>query len=141
MSRIDFENLPSVDTGKFMNVPFVKGGRSFEGLDCWGLVYLYYQQLGLEIPAYDYYAIGVNTRETLRKIQAEKAAHWVRVDKPRRPDVVFMRHGELQSHVGVYLGRGEFLHIETGRDAAVVNVKDWEWKHKVLGYYRPKSLL
>lgn len=141
MSGVDFAHLPPVDVGKFIGVPFVKGGRSLEGADCWGLVYLYYLEMGVEIPAYDYYAIGINTRETLRKIQAEKAAHWVRIEKPQRPDVVFMRHGDLQSHVGVYLGGGNFLHIETGRDAAVHNVKDWEWKHKVLGYYRPKSLL
>lgn len=133
-------DLPQPDLEQFFSIPFVQGGRSFEGADCWGLVYLYYQVMDIEIPAYDYYAVGINTLETLRKIKAEKAAHWDQVENPAHPDVVFMRHGELQSHVGIYLGAGDFLHIETGRDVAVHNVKDFEWKHKVLGYFRPKCL-
>lgn len=126
---------------KFLDAPFVKGGRDFDGMDCWGLVYLYYKEIGVDIPSYDYYAIGQNTRDTIRKIYSEKDKHWSRVDKPQLHDVVFCRHGQLGSHVGVYIGEGQMLHIEIGHEACIETITGLKWEHKILGFYRLSALM
>lgn len=129
--------IMQVDIGKFMDIPFVEGGRGYAGADCWGLVYLFYREWGRPLPEYAHYAVGINTAATLRQIQREKAQHYREISAPEYGDIVFMLHGEIESHVGVFLQKGEFMHLERGREVAVNTIRDFEWKHRILGYYRP----
>ena len=81
----------------YLGVPYRWGGTSAaEGVDCSGLTLLAYRSTGVELP----------------RISREQYAAGRPVDAPRRGDLVFFtspRSGEI-SHVGVYLGNGEFIH-------------------------------
>lgn len=121
---------------KFVLLPWKAGGRSFDGVDCWGLVYLWYKELSIDIPSYDYYAYGRNTASTVRIIAQEKEKNWIEVYEPERNDVILLRVGGLAVHVGIYLGNDKMLHIEEGREACVADLTRSEWKNRILGYYR-----
>lgn len=41
-----------IDYHKYLTVPYMEGGRTLQGLDCWGLILLVRQELGLqELPS------------------------------------------------------------------------------------------
>ena len=42
-----------MDFNKYIGVPWLVGGRTFEGFDCWGLVHLFFKnELHINIPSY-----------------------------------------------------------------------------------------
>lgn len=36
-----------------IDIPYVYGGRLIDGCDCWGLVWLVYQDIGIELPKFE----------------------------------------------------------------------------------------
>ncbi len=39
---------------RLVGIPFIAGGRGWDGCDCWGLLLLAYREvLGIELPSYD----------------------------------------------------------------------------------------
>jgi murein DD-endopeptidase len=83
---------------KMVGRAYRPGGSSPEtGFDCSGLVQFSYRQAGLAVPR--------STEEQRR------AGAVVRVANLRRGDVLFFhQEGKRNSHVGIYLGNGEFVH-------------------------------
>lgn len=121
----------------YVGIPFKEKGRDESGLDCWGLVRLWYdKELGIELPSYiDVYQTtkDIEITETIKKEQAIK---WESVEKPVRGDVVLLRIKGLPWHVGIYLGDNRILHVEQGCDSVIENLGRSKWKNRILGYYR-----
>ena len=77
--------------------PYKFGGASPSGFDCSGLVLYSYKLAGLSLP-----------RDTEHQRQASRI---VRVSSLRRGDLLFFdQQGKKNSHVGIYLGDGQFVH-------------------------------
>jgi len=77
--------------------PYKYGGASPSGFDCSGLVHYGYQQAGVTLP-----------RDTSQLRQASRP---VKVSGLRRGDLLFFdQEGKKNSHVGIYLGDGQFVH-------------------------------
>lgn len=77
--------------------PYRFGGASPAGFDCSGLVQFSYRQAGLALPH--------NTEAQRRSSQP------VRLSGLRRGDLLFFdQEGKKNSHVGIYLGDGRFVH-------------------------------
>jgi hypothetical protein len=118
-------NLVSSALG-FLGVPYKRGGNSAEtGFDCSGFVKSVYEQtVGLILP---------------RKA-VQQAAVTQRIDKAdlQPGDLVFfntMRHAF--SHVGIYIGEGQFIH--SPKPGAEVRVEDMGlsyWKRRFDGARR-----
>jgi cell wall-associated NlpC family hydrolase len=94
---------------QMIGVPYRYGGANpQQGFDCSGLVYYSYARAGLSVPR--------SSRElfkAVRKIPLRQAA---------AGDIVFFQDQTKLSHVGIYLGNGEFIHapssgrvVSTGR--------------------------
>ncbi|MFC4453365.1 LysM peptidoglycan-binding domain-containing protein [Deinococcus sonorensis] len=85
----------------FMGVPYVYGGNSRSGLDCSGLVLQVFGPLGVRLP----------------RQSEQQAMVGLSVDQSRlQPgDLVFFDTEDLGtvSHVGIYLGDGEFIHANS----------------------------
>lgn len=133
-----------VDYNKYVElaIPYKLKGRALNGIDCWGLIWLFYkEQMGIDLPSYhdiskeelDEYALG-------RVFLKEKAHNWMRVDSPRNGDVVLCRDKLRPLHVGIYKEHGKMLHIREGETPNISKLDNFEWKHKVLGIYRLKEL-
>jgi cell wall-associated NlpC family hydrolase len=77
--------------------PYRYGGASPAGFDCSGLVHYSFRQAGARIP---------RDTDALRL-----AAHPVEPAALRRGDLIFFdQEGKKNSHVGIYLGDGRFVH-------------------------------
>lgn len=107
---------------RFLGTPYVFGGTSSSGFDCSGFVQHVYGMAGISLPRtadaqYDYgrHAVG----------------------GPRVGDLVFFEtYTEGVSHVGIYLGKGEFVHASSSHGVMVSNLSDSYWRARYLGAKR-----
>ncbi|HKU46969.1 MAG TPA: C40 family peptidase [Burkholderiales bacterium] len=101
---------------KMVGKPYRYGGSSPAGFDCSGLVLFSYQQAGMKLP-----------RETEQQRIASKP---VRVSSLRRGDLVFFdQEGKKNSHVGIYLGDGTFVHApSSGKRVRTDRLDSAYWK-------------
>ncbi len=101
-----------------LGVPYRYGGTSpTRGFDCSGLVQYVYSQAGIEVPR--------TTGEQYR------AAMPIKRQALRPGDVVFFRtHGRrFVTHVGIYLGEGEFIHApSSGKQVSIDSLQDDYWR-------------
>jgi murein DD-endopeptidase len=106
--------------------PYRYGGSNpSTGFDCSGLVQYSYAQAGRQLP-----------RSTDHQRTASKR---IRVADLRRGDLVFFdQEGKKSSHVGIYLGDGEFVHApSSGKRVRRDRVDTPYWKKHLSEARRP----
>ncbi len=125
-----------------LDVPFKERGRSYDGWDCWGLIYVAYRDVyGIILPTYTGEYHSTRRREELQGlIMRRKMGGWV-LDDPHRPgDVVLVRMMGRDCHVGLMLSGWDMLHVQAGVLAAVEPIDRPPWRDrtydKVEGIYR-----
>lgn len=64
------------------------------------------------------------------------AQGWAPVERPARFDVVVFNRGVKPAHIGVCLGRGEFLHVEEGETSTIDYLTDRNYHPRIEGFYR-----
>jgi len=107
---------------KYLGTPYVFGGSTPKGFDCSGLVQYVYRRFGVKLPR--------------RAIDQSRTGSRVGMRELRRNDLVFFRtRGSSVSHVGIYLGGGEFIHAPgTGKHIRTDSLDNpWWRKRLVLG--------
>jgi len=100
--------------------PYRFGGSTpATGFDCSGLVQFSFRQAGVMLP-----------RTTDDQLQA---ATPVRVSNLRRGDLIFFdEEGKKNSHVGIYVGNGEFVHApSTGKRVRTDRIDSPYWRKHI----------
>lgn len=112
------------------DVRYRRGGRSpANGFDCSGFVsYVFRNGIGASLP---------NTSAA----QFHSGISLAR-DELQAGDLVFFRtRGKQVSHVGIYLGDGEFIHAPSrGKRVSVSHLAAPYWAHRYAGAKRPEAL-
>jgi cell wall-associated NlpC family hydrolase len=106
---------------KMVGVPYRWGGTTPSGFDCSGLVYYAYRKVGLNVP-----------RTTWAQYQGVKRVHPAGL---RVGDLLFFRlSGRRVSHVGIYLGRNQFVHApSTGSRVSYAHLTMPFWRQRFVG--------
>lgn len=134
----------SLDLKKYMGIPYAHQGRTREGLDCWGLIRMIFQdELGIDLM--DIEDLGKVSYDLKWSRQGEDyfmenyAKNWERVQDPEPFDVPLFKNGRgVANHVGVMVDLKSFLHCNrAGVVLGRLNALD---KDKVLeGFFRYKK--
>ena len=103
------------EASRWRGTPHRLGGNDLGGVDCSGLVQQIYRNLfDLEMP------------RTARR----QAARGVRIGRNdlEPGDLVFFRPPGKKDHVGIYLGRGEFVHTSAKRGVMISRMDLSYWR-------------
>lgn len=108
-----------------LGLPYYYGGKSpFTGFDCSGFVAWAYAQAGFNIPSSTAALSGQGQR--------------VSVNDMKPGDLVFFDTigGRSNSHVGIYLGNGQFIGSQTSKGISIERLNGTYWKDKFKGHVR-----
>jgi cell wall-associated NlpC family hydrolase len=125
----------------FLKIPYLHGGRSFAGADCWGGIILWYWHF-LHIVIMDIdeeYTPDWKFKGKNYFIENYQK-QWDKISDTRKHDVVlFKNEAGVVYHAGVYLGDGQFYNIVRA-GGAICRLDTSGWKERVEGFYRFKGL-
>lgn len=129
---------------KYISAPYEYNGRCLKnGIDCYGLVVLYYKnELGIEVS--DDYNSGSSyddvkdTNVFLDNADIEFIK--VPLEQIQLHDVILIRNGKslVPNHSGIYRGGGKFIHTIESLGCNVSRLDTW--RAKIWGVYRHKEL-
>ncbi len=128
--------------GDYVGIPYRLHGTTREGVDCWGLPCLWYrEQYGIELPSFgDRYGRELDAAERahIADIIRGESAQWrhVRQGNEERGDLVLFRVLGEESHIGLVVDAGRFLHARQGIDSCVERYDSPVWARRVVGFYR-----
>lgn len=125
---------------KVIGLPWVNRASSFESVDCWGLVILYYKNvLNINLPEVK----GYEEKEgvTTCWIGEANKKHWIESDKPQMDGVVFTCYrGDNPFHVGVAISKTHVLHttgyFDSGGTVQVNSIKAIEKIYGKITYHK-----
>lgn len=124
---------------EYVRIPFLDNGRTKEGVDCWGLVRLIYQErLGIELPVLNLYD-NTRDKEKISHLIEEKSKEWIPVEKgDEKPyDVLVFKLAGQPMHVGLVVKKGLMLHCERGSGTVPVFYnEEHQWFRRLVGIYR-----
>jgi cell wall-associated NlpC family hydrolase len=106
---------------RFLGVPYVFGGTSTSGFDCSGFVQHVFAMLGIGLP---------------RTADAQYDFGKPAIGGPRPGDLVFFDTYGGVSHVGIYLGKGQFVHASSSHGVMVSHLSDSYWAARYVGAKR-----
>jgi len=103
----------------FLGVPYVYGGTTPQGFDCSGLVQYVYREVGVNLPRTARNQSRSGRTTTLRTML--------------RGDLIFFRiDRDVISHVGIYVGKGQFVHAPgTGKHIRIDSIDNGWWRQRV----------
>lgn len=124
---------------KYVGLPFEDHGRGEgQGLDCWGGVrYVLGEMRGLLLPDYGRgYADTGDKAGIATTIKLGLLEGWQKIPNPENfALVIFNVHGNPW-HVGLVVGRNEFLHWPEGQTSRIERLNAVTWAKRIEGYYR-----
>lgn len=107
---------------RFLGTPYVFGGTSAAGFDCSAFVQHVYAMEGISLP---------------RTADAQYDVGRPAVGGPRVGDLVFFEtYTGGVSHVGIYVGKGKFVHASSSHGVMVSKLSESYWKSRYLGAKR-----
>jgi hypothetical protein len=121
---------------KYIGLPYQENGRTWQGVDCWGLARLFYKHnLNIELPDYSDLYTGSWDEQVTKLINHHKDS-WQQVETPVAGDLcLFNIYGE-PAHVGVYVGDNKFLHSRDGLDSVIESLNSAVWNKRFQGFFR-----
>ena len=91
----------------FVGYPYVYGGSSPSGFDCSGFMQYIFRQFG----------ININRTATAQLADGYAVSY----DNMLPGDIVYFGYGNTASHVGMYIGGGQFVHAEDPYSGVVIS--------------------
>jgi len=126
-----------------LDVPFKEKGRSYDGWDCWGLIYVAYRELyDIDLPEYTGEYNSTRRREEIQNLFSTKKtmAGWELHDPHEPGDVALVRMMGRMCHVGLMLRDWNMLHVQDGVAAIIEPINRPPWRcseyDKIEGIYR-----
>ena len=130
-----------IDISKYLGIPFKHHGSDWSGVDCYGLLRLFFKtEFGIDIINYGYDENWCKTGfDWIRKYYEE---NWIQIDAQVRYGVVgFKMPGfQVEHHLGIVLhDMNSFLHSPLNSFSCVNKLSDRIWKRSINSFYKIKG--
>lgn len=119
--KVDLENRAEVraqllkQLDEWQGVPYRYGGLSKRGVDCSGFTYLTFaEQFGIRLPR----TTGSQVKKGIEVDQSELLPG----------DLIFFNTGYQQRHMGVYVGKKQFIHASSSRGVMISRLDNPYWQ-------------
>ena len=122
-----------MDWTPYIGIPFAWHGRELTGVDCYGLLILVYETLGIQLPDYEY-GDGPNLAPLFTHGLALPG--WQRQQAPAEFSAVLFSICGYPLHCGIMVDGTRFLHSRMGINSCIQRVNGLAWRNRVLGFYR-----
>ena len=127
---------------KLLGIPYVHNGRSHDGVDCLGLIYLFFKELGVELPiddnkgyiSDDWYKVEPERYVNGLKSIGEEVGHYRNIQILDLP--YFRLYKNVVTHTGVMLDSRHFLHVLIDKKVTVDSFDRRFWRAKYAGARR-----
>lgn len=127
-NKMKFEN--------YVGLPWREMGRDVSGVDCWGLVYLFYKnELGIELPTYSDVGHGVDHMDTLAIKIHQRMNNWLELKKPQPGDCVLINIFGRPTHIGIVVDKSSMLHVSQNADSVIEKFTSPKWSNRIEGFY------
>jgi len=129
-----------IDVSKYVGIPYRPGGRGPDGVDCYGLIWLFYQQeLGIALPRYQGEPDMAEMIEVSRVVHGieEGSGFWqeIPLGDAMLGDVVDLSvMGGF--HVGIYVPRRKMLHCMLKTSSVIEDLGRSKWSKRFRGCFR-----
>ena len=125
--------------GKYVGIPFVSGGRTLSGCDCYGLIRLVLQsEYGITLPELSGDYSDARNREQTSKLFAENLPVLTAEKLAEAEDgsVVVITEGGRPCHLGIVAGGGYILHAAEATGTICQRTSHPGLRGRIEGYYR-----
>ena len=125
-----------MDINKYIGLPFKANGRDETGLDCWGLVRLFYKnELDISLPSFEAsYDLADDLR--IAELMAQYKEGWTKQDSPEPGSAILFRILGNVTHIGIYVDNNKFLHIRENSDSVLESLDNFKWSKRIEGFYK-----
>lgn len=103
----------------FLGTKHKMGGTSQAGLDCSGLIMVSFSKHGIKLPR-------------VSSDQGRYGKQITSISRLRKGDLVFFHMNwnrkRLVNHVGIYIGKGQFIHVSSSKGCMVSSIQSKVWQ-------------
>lgn len=125
---------------KYIGIKYKDKGGTQSGIDCYGLVRLFYKdEFNIELPDYrSFYSSSTDQESVSNAVLTKRSQVLEEVEVPEFGDIIIFNIKGYPVHVGIYLEKGDFLHSLSGRDSCIENLRSLTWSRRVDSIWRYK---
>lgn len=131
----------NIDISKYLNIPFKHHGRGWHGVDCYGLLMLFYKtEFQITLPNHNGYDAD-SKHWDFDYIQNEYRKCFERIATPIRYCAVGFRilGSKVMNHIGIMLDDASFLHIPRDQMVCIDKISQPFWRKSIHKFYRIKD--
>ena len=130
------KNTPQPSTQEYFKGLVNLVGTPYSVANCWELAVLFYDRV-FGISLYHIYSGPIpEDRKDKKNLIYTNMGEFEEVTIPEFGDIVLIKLFGVESHIGVFVGSGMFMH--TTRNTGCVMDRVDKWKKMIVGYYRVK---
>lgn len=129
-----------MNINKYIGIPYKQKGYDFDGVDCYGLVWLFLkEEFDILLPRYHDIDIYKDVEETVNTIGKEMPLFFGSLtNTPKYGDIALFNFRGQPIHFGIYIERNKILHVLKGTDSTYEPFDRGRLKGKLEGIYELK---